>query len=249
MKLVIDIGNTLTKIAVFDSDQLIDISIQKKITKNLLIEYIDKTNTTFSDFYPIKSVIISSVVDYPPIIRNFINNNFKFIELNEHTKVPIINRYKSPATLGKDRLAAVVAANYFYKNHDLLVIDAGTCITYDLINSRGEYIGGSISPGISVRFQSLHNFTGKLPLLEKMNFEKLIGQNTKESILSGVMNGILFEVEEIINQYKQQYPTIKTIFSGGDVKYFDKRLKNNIFAFPNLVLFGLNIILEYNDNQ
>jgi len=248
MKLVIDIGNTLTKIAVFDSGQLIDISIQKRITKNLLIEFIDKTNTNFSDLSPIKSVIISSVVEYPQILKRFINNNYKFIELNEHTKVPIINCYKSPTTLGKDRLAAVVAANYFYKSQDLLVIDAGTCITYDLINSKGEYIGGSISPGISIRFQALHNFTGKLPLLEKTNFEKLTGQNTKESILSGVMNGILFEVEGVINHYKQQYTTIKTIISGGDIKYFDKRLKNNIFAFPNLVLFGLNIILEHNDN-
>ncbi|MBI9038954.1 MAG: type III pantothenate kinase [Bacteroidales bacterium] len=248
MKLVIDIGNTLTKIAVFDAGQLIDISIQKRITKNLLIEYIDKTNTNFSDLSPIKSVIISSVVEYPQILKRFINKNYKFIELDEHTKVPIINRYKSPTTLGKDRLAAVVAANYFYKNQDLLVIDAGTCITYDLINSKGEYIGGSISPGISIRFQALHNFTGKLPLLEKTNFEKLTGQNTKESILSGVMNGILFEVEGVINHYKQQYTTIKTIISGGDIKYFDKRLKNNIFAFPNLVLFGLNIILEHNDN-
>ena len=248
MKLVIDIGNTLTKIAVFDSGQLIDISIQKKITKNLLIEYIENTNSNFSDLYPIKSIIISSVVEYPPIIRKFLNNNYKFFELNEHTKVPIINRYKSPTTLGKDRLAAVVAANYFYKNQDLLVIDAGTCITYDFINSRSEYIGGSISPGFSIRLQALHNFTGKLPLLEKTNFEKLTGQNTKESILSGVMNGILYEIEGVINQYKQQYPTIKTIISGGDIKYFDKRLKNNIFAFPNIVLFGLNIILEHNDN-
>lgn len=241
MNLVIDYGNTNIKLACFDKNKIIKLETYKNLSVNDL--------TNFTKNYPeIKSAIISSVVKYPEAIKKFLSKNFNFIELNNTTPLPIINKYKTPETLGNDRIAAIVGANSLFPYKNIIVIDAGTCITYDFINSENKYLGGSISPGLKLRFKSLYNFTDKLPLINdaiNKNDIKLIGNTTKTCIISGVVNGIISEIDGIINQYEKKYPEIIKILCGGDSIYFDKRLKNSIFANPNIVLTGLNIILNF----
>jgi type III pantothenate kinase len=169
------------------------------------------------------------------------------MELSALTNIPVTNFYKTPDTLGKDRLAGIVAAHSLYVKENVLVIDAGTCITYDLITTKGEYYGGSISPGLNMRFKALHTFTEKLPLVSLLNFEELIGTDTNTSILSGVINGLIAETDAIIERYKELYSALKIIICGGDAQFLVDRLKNSIFAVPELVLIGLNEILDYNE--
>jgi len=169
-----------------------------------------------------------------------------WIILDNQTPLPIKNNYQTPETLGKDRLAAVTGAYQLYPGQNVLVIDAGTAVTYDFINHKGEYAGGSISPGLTMRFRALHTFTTRLPLLQAEEISYLTGCNTRESILSGVMNGLRIEIDGIIDQYSILWPSFQVILTGGDAKYFEKILKNSIFASPNLVITGLKLILDYN---
>lgn len=148
--------------------------------------------------------------------------------------------------MGNDRIALAVAGSQLYPGRDVLIIGAGTCITYDFVSKNNEYFGGSISPGIHMRFKALNTFTDKLPLVQPENKPELIGNSTVGSITSGVMNGLYSEIDGIIDRYEKNFPEIQTILTGGDIIYFDKMLKNNIFANSNLVLKGLNMILDYN---
>lgn len=196
-------------------------------------------------------VIISSVNKAINFLQ--FDNVKKVIVLDHTTKIPINNKYKSPQTLGMDRLAAVIGAKAKFPSEPCLVIDAGTCITYDFIDAQGNYIGGSISPGIDIRFKALHSFTAKLPLidthtaLEKSNVD-LIGEDTSSSIMSGVVNGVLAELTQLIVEYKSKHPNIKVLICGGDANYFESRIKQPIFAVPELVHWGLNSILQYNES-
>lgn len=239
MKLILDFGNTLQKVAIFDNNQLIAMKAFKKISlKNI---------QDFTSSFTINSAILSSVINYNKNIYNYLKSNFHFIELTSSTPIPINNKYCTPETLGKDRLAAIIAANKNYPNNNILVINAGTCITYDFIDKNADYWGGAISPGIKMRFKALHTFTDKLPLIQlNKKSTPLIGNNSENSILSGVINGSVAELENIIFNYTQNYKDLEVILSGGDMKYFDKKIKNSIFAFPNIVLYGLNIILDFN---
>ena len=240
MKLIIDFGNTFVKIAVFSANKV----IKQDQFKQLSVQELEK----IADNYPnISSVIISSVVHYPDQIKSFLKDKYNFFELDSDTPLPIINHYKSPKTLGKDRIAAVVAASHLYPQKNVLVIDAGSCITFDFINEHNEYYGGSITAGLKMRLKSMHEFTDRLPLVEAKKVDYLIGSTTEESILSGVYNGLISEIDGIIGAYKDIYENLTVILSGGDHIYFDKRLKNNIFALPNIVMIGLNIILEFNE--
>lgn len=244
MKLVIDIGNTLSKIAVFDKSDIIHFISSDTISMG-------DTKQLF-DIYPnITSGIVASVREIDHDFFNLLNSYIQVIQLDEFTPLPFSNKYKTPATLGYDRIAAVAGALGIFPENNTLVINAGTCITYNLITSENEYLGGSISPGIQMRFAALHTFTRKLPLI-KPEFDtkiEIIGNDTETSILSGVLNGVLNEVEGIIDRYKKQFPNLKIIVSGGDYKYFDKNLKNNIFATPNIVLTGLNRIHDFNEKK
>lgn len=240
MRLIIDFGNTLKKIAIFDKNELLQLYTYEDFNVEILKKVAKK--------HPeIRSAIISSVINYPQNIDDFLEKNYFFIKLNSKTPIPISNKYKSPETLGNDRIAAVVAVSDKFIDKNLLVIDAGSCITFDCINENKEYLGGAISPGIGLRFKALNRFTDKLPLLTPKNIDYLIGKTTEESILSGVINGLTAEIDGIIDSYKEIYKDLTIIMSGGDHKYFDKRLKNNIFALPNIVLFGLNVILDFNE--
>ena len=238
MKLVIDIGNTNIKLALFDDKRAIKFSNIYNCNLKEIQAFVDKV--------VVKSSIISSVRDLNSDILR-IASYFNAIIFSYETPVPIINNYKSPDTLGNDRLAAVVGAAFLYPEKDILVFDAGTCLTIDFINFKNEYIGGRISPGIQMRFKALNTFTDKLPLIYKEKNSNIIGKDTNSSIISGVQMGILAEVELIISEYKLQNPDIICIVTGGDCFFFEKALKNSIFANPNLVLIGLNEILDYNE--
>lgn len=239
MNLVIDYGNTLKKIALYERHNMVYFKPFRELNAPILQHHLP-------EHHLIRAAILASSGDCPRDLIDWLTSTFPFIELSETIPVPITNRYETPMTLGKDRLAAVVAAQERFPRQDILAISAGTCITYDFINAAKEYLGGSISPGIHMRFKALHTFTARLPLIEMAPPPRLTGENTRESILSGVINGIVAEIDGIIEQYRQEYPDIKIILSGGDANYFEKRLKNNIFAIPNIVLEGLNLILSFN---
>ena len=239
MNLVVDIGNTRAKLAVFKQDKLVFslISDHDDINKN-----IDK----LQEEYSLKNCILSSVTN---ILTDVELKKFdKFVQLDHKTSIPFQNKYDTPMTLGVDRIALASAAVRQYPKQNVLVIDSGTCITYDFINSKNEYLGGAISPGINLRYKSLHQFTANLPLLEQASY-KLIGTNTKSSIHSGVLNGFIQEINGIIKQYNSEFSNLTVVLTGGDTNFLAKKLKSSIFANPNFLLEGLNSILIYNLNE
>lgn len=236
--LVIDYGNTLVKAALFISNDPIEIIAKPHLELTDLKGWREK--------YIVQDVILSAVRDIPEAIRNYLEAEYQFLELTHQTAVPVKNLYKTPETLGRDRLAAVVGAHDLMESDDVLVIDAGTSITFDFVDSQGVYHGGGITPGIQMRFKALHTFTARLPLLNSRKIDVLSGTSTEESILSGVLNGVAAEIDGIINRYVEQYPELQIIVTGGDVDFFAEKLKSNIFATPNLVLKGLNKILQFN---
>lgn len=240
MNLVIDIGNTRTKFSVFNNGEvLITVPVDE-----FLPEHIDVLQNEHPD---LRKVIISAVKDYSPALKTALQNKFEyFIELDANTPLPIENCYKTPETLGKDRIAAAVGGFDLYPETNLLIIDAGTAITYDILNEKNQYLGGNISPGIKMRYKALNHFTGKLPLINHKTFNKLYGTTTEEAIWAGVQHGVVFEVDKVIDTFKEFYNNLKVIITGGDADFFDKKLKNSFFVNFNLTALGLNCILEYN---
>jgi type III pantothenate kinase len=239
MNLLLDIGNTRCKAALFQQDTLI---------QEGLIELSDPLSLQkFMNGRKPGAVMISSVLkSLPAFIEDFTKEQH-YIPFNQDTPCPVRNLYKSASTLGSDRLAAAVGAWKRYPGEASVVIDIGTCIKYNYINERAEYLGGGISPGIDMRFKAMHAFTGRLPEEHAdMDFHTLIGTTTRDSLLSGVMNGVVQEVEGMINLYLTQYHSPLIVLTGGSSHFFEKRLKNRIFAHPNIVLEGLNEILAYN---
>lgn len=238
MNLVIDIGNTRVKAALFKDNDLFELKIY------------DSVSALLSDFNFIrqaKNAIIGSVVDELELFYSALSSILPTLVFNSQTKTPLINLYHSAATLGSDRLAASIGAYNLYPNSTILVIDAGTCIKYNFTNSKNEYLGGAISPGIEMKFKALEHFTSKLPLINfDRSYTELIGENTENSILSGVLNGSIAEIDGLISDYKSKFPDIICILTGGDSEFLAKRLKNSIFTHQNLVLKGLNDILNYN---
>ncbi|PID89750.1 MAG: pantothenate kinase [Bacteroidia bacterium] len=244
MNLIIDIGNTKTKISVYHRQK-------KEESEILLTKNIDKIYPVLSKYRKrgIEKAIFSSVANTPADLPIYLNQEFKlFIELSAQTKIPIQNRYKS-ASLGRDRLAAIVGAYNIFPKSNVLVVDAGTALTFDLLNEKGEYVGGNISLGMTMRYKALNSFTDKLPLLEQKDEFVFLADNTNDAIISGVQNGLIFEVEKYIEKLHQTYTGLKVILTGGDSIFFDNKLKNTIFVEPFLVEIGLNTILEYNDNN
>jgi type III pantothenate kinase len=236
MNFVIDQGNTFAKLAVFEQDKLLCSEIVKEINY-------EKINSFISD-YVITGGIISSVRG---VVDQNLLKKYNLIHLTHSTPLPLHIKYKTPKTLGVDRIAASVGAKTIYKVTNLLVIDMGTCVTFDFINAKNEYLGGAISPGLEMRFKALNYFTGKLPLIEFDKKQlKLIGDTTRSSIVSGIYNGMKNEMTGVINDYLIQYEDLKIVVTGGDINLFDLEPKNRIFADEFLVLKGLNEILNYN---
>ncbi len=245
--LVIDAGNTKVKVAVFNNRTINSVESFDKIDREVLSRIISKNN--------IEKAILSTVREDASSIEELLEDKFNYIRFGQESAVIINNRYKSKLTLGLDRLAAVAGAKALYPQDNCLVIDSGTCITYDFIDSAANYYGGSISPGITMRFKSMNSFTEKLPLVEPdESFNESFGSDTTESIRSGVQNGVIFEAIGFISNYQSAYSNLKILLCGGDTRFFDSRLKNTIFApaittEPHLVLIGLNEIIHCDTND
>jgi len=243
MNLVIDIGNTRVKTGIFVKGKLVKSNTYNSFDLAVL-------KSIFRDNPGITNSILCSVKKYPAALKKFLSAHSRFIELTYQTPVPVKVAYKTPHTLGMDRLAAICGASLISKGKNILVINAGTCITFDFMDSKRTYRGGSISPGLEMRYKALHTFTGGLPLIvPDMNFKKLIGANTEESIRSGVQQGIIKEVEGIISEYRSRYKNLIVILTGGSMPFLLKSLKGKIKAEPFLVLTGLNVILSLFQEQ
>ena len=238
MNLVLDVGNSLLKIALFEKSELIQ---KLKFSEN----YKKNTEDIISK-YKVTHSIISNVGRIDDSIINILKESTNLLLVSNQLKIPFKNLYKSKNTLGQDRLALVSAAAFNFPNENVLIVDVGSCITYDFKNNNNEYLGGGISPGISMRFKSLNTFTSNLPLIDFDSIYQLIGNNTKNSIISGVVNGTISEINGIIQQYREEFKNIRIILTGGDSNFLLKKIKNTIFADRNFLLIGLNKLLEDN---
>jgi len=244
--LVIDIGNTLIKVAVFRQDELLQFEQYQAVDEGILRGLIGK--------YDIKQAIISSVRNETEAWREAIGTTIKVKNFSGEMAVDIVNHYKTPETLGPDRLAAVIGAHKLYPAENNLVIGAGTAITYDYIDAAGNYFGGSISPGLNMRYKALNYYTGALPLLTAdAQFDERYGADTAGAIRSGVQNGIKYELNGFVESYYKDAKNINIILTGGDSIFFDTLLKNSIFATciknePYLVLKGLNAVIRLNND-
>jgi type III pantothenate kinase len=240
MNLIIDIGNSQAKVAIFNNRRILKNIIYDQFNEELLLEL-------KAEYPELTYAILCSVADRDEKLIEILKKEFELlIELDYQTPIPIENLYESKESLGQDRLAAAVGANYLFPGSDILVIDAGTAITYDVVDSQNRYLGGNISPGLETRFRSLHEFTQKLPLVEVADEWPLIGKNTEEAIRAGVQAGVLFEMDTMIDRIRDQWIDCKVVLTGGDSFFFDQKLKNTIFVMFELTLLGLNRILEYN---
>jgi type III pantothenate kinase len=238
VNLIVDYGNSSAKVGIFNQQKLIERhAFSSPDTLRFFVENCIAEN-----------VIVSSVsLDAHRVASWALHAKKKFI-LNPALPLPVTNQYTTPETLGVDRLAGVCGAHLLFPAENCLVIDAGTCITYDFIDGDGKYHGGSISPGLAMRFKALNTFTAKLPLVQATDNPALIGNSTQTCIQSGVINGLVAEVTGTIHQYEIKFKDLKVIFCGGDTVFFENNMKGGIFAVPELVLSGLNSILSYNVN-
>ena len=243
MNLAIDIGNTRTKVAVFHRGEIL-VTIPFKDIRPSDILLLKR------EYEGLDKAILSSVKDYPRELQKVLQKEFNtFLELDADTPLPVENCYQSKKTLGKDRIAAVVGAYDLYPAANVLIIDAGTAITYDLLTAEGKYLGGNISPGLEMRFKALTRYTGKLPKVEQAQQNKLFGTTTEQAIRAGVQNGTVYEVDTTISTFKEFYNKLKVIMTGGDAEFFDNKLKNSFFVHFNLTSLGLNRILEHNGEK
>jgi type III pantothenate kinase len=236
VNLAIDLGNTTSRLFIFDGAR----RIGKENIPNLDVYAMEK----FLEEHLIKASILSTVVDDDNGIIEMLHAKTDFVMLNSSTPLPIDNLYKTPETLGADRLANAVAVSRLYPDKNVLIIDAGTCIKYDFINRAKQYLGGNISPGFKMRLDAMHQFTDKLPQLEP-SFATGIGTTTKDSMMTGAFRGIVHEMNGFILQYSERNP-IEIVMTGGDARYFAEELNFPIFAEPDLTGIGLNEILQFN---
>ena len=239
MVLVVDIGNTRIKCAVYELDTLkaVFVFTEKEAENNF-------KNILFS--YPnVTDLIVSSVTKTLTFDLQTISNDLNIHFVSNLDSFPFENKYATPKTLGVDRMILAAGATLLYPKQNRLIIDAGTCVTYDFVDENDNYWGGAISPGFRLRYESLHQFTAKLPLLTLEEPEGLVGSSTNQSIHSGVVNGLICEIDGFIERYKQQNENFTIILTGGDAVFLAKRLKNTIFANSNFLLESLNQFFQY----
>ena len=241
MNLVVDIGNNFFKLGVFENSNLIFSFSDKNDRIDIEIEKI------ISKYKEITSALISNVssLNISDILNRF---NINTYELDSTFIFPFKLNYKTPETLGNDRLALAAAATILFPNSNNLVIDAGTCITIDFIDNNNHFTGGSISPGVKMRYDSLNHYTANLPLLKNKNNFNFPGNSTNASIHAGIIGGVSNEIMGFINQINSRYEKVNVILTGGDAKILSKTLKITIFANQNFILEGLNCILSLNKN-
>ncbi len=239
MNLVVDIGNTSIKFAFFEGDNLVDTGVSSPTTLSPMLERIATVEP--------EAALVSAVSGIPSELQEMLNRLPRCIYLTAEVPVPLVNEYATPASLGMDRLANAVAAAALYPFDNVVVVDAGTCLKFDLVRAGKHYAGGSIAPGLFMRYKALHHFTDKLPELAPLEQEPaLVGTDTLSSIHAGVIRGMEAEIIALIDQYNMEVPNIQWILTGGDARFFPNLLKNGIFALPQLTLTGLHIILRYN---
>nr|WP_302831869.1 type III pantothenate kinase [uncultured Bacteroides sp.] len=242
MNLIIDIGNTVAKIAAFDGNTMQEVIYGSNQTLEELPAFCRK--------YTFDRAIVATVIDLgKQALVQLASLSAPLLWLDEKTPLPVENLYETPQTLGYDRMAAVVGANEQFPGKNILVIDAGTCITYEFIDAAGRYHGGNISPGMQMRFRALHRFTGRLPLVSAEGRRVPMGKDTDTAIREGVLRGIEHEISGYIMAMKHKYAEVLVFLTGGDDFSFDTNLKSIIFADRFLVLKGLNRILNYNNDR
>jgi type III pantothenate kinase len=236
VNLIVDIGNTRVKTCVFDLDELVDTKVFDELDFEALQDLVKAFAVTHVIFASTGAKVHADRVQVSGVV----------LELTPGTPIPIEYTYQTPATLGQDRLAGMVAASWLHPDSDVLVIDAGTCITYDVLEKSGTYVGGNIAPGLDMRFKAMHTFTKRLPSIERPDTISLLGQSTIEAMQNGGLLGVLMEVAGYIEMLRGSYTKLKTLLTGGDASFLAGHLKAEISVQPNLVLIGLNQILNFN---
>lgn len=243
MLLAIDAGNTRVKVAVFENDAVLE-------TDFFANEFfLEKIENILHRHHQISNLVLSSVgkLDLDDISQ--ISNQIKITVISREENFPFVNQYGTPQTLGLDRMVLAAGATLKFPAQNRLVIDAGTCITYDFVDADDNYLGGAISPGIYLRYKSMNDYTANLPLLTRENPERFIGKTTAESMHSGVINGVVGEIEGFINRYASDFSNFTIILTGGDAEFLAKRLKNTIFANSNFLLESLNHLFQFNNRK
>lgn len=240
MNLIIDQGNTRVKCAVFNSN---DVIVFKSVK---LKRYAHRILNELPSTLKIENVILSNTSLPDKFLMDQLRTYQHFLHLDHSTKIPIVNKYETPETLGKDRIAAAVGAWMKYPNENILFIDMGTCITMNFVNNKGWFLGGNISPGINMRFKAMHKFTANLPLAENVLNDEFIADTTVKALQNGAIKGTFREIDSFITETRNKFGEIKVILTGGDAFFFENWTKNMIFVAPNLVMEGLNEILKYN---
>lgn len=243
MLLAIDVGNTRIKAAVFEEYSLKKCYILEKESFKKELKNIFKKHTTISDLW------VSAVSDVQKTAFSGLPEGVKIHFITHLDAFPFQNRYATPSTLGLDRMVLAAGAVLLYPNKNRLIIDAGTCITFDIIDASDDYLGGAIAPGLTLRYESLHQYTSKLPLLSLNMPENYIGNSTKQSIHSGVVYGVLNEIEGYISKFCSDYENFTIILTGGDADFLAKRLKSTIFANSNFLLESLNHLFQFNNKN
>ena len=243
MLLAIDVGNSRVKVAVFEHNKQIELFIFE--SENALKNF----KKILKKYPKAQKAILSSVGKLDDATEKLIHSTLKTEIVSHKTTFPFTNSYATPTTLGIDRMVLASGAVLGYPKQNRLVIDAGTCITYEFIDANDNYLGGAISPGLKIRYKSLNNYTEKLPLLEKKEIDTFIGNSTENSIHSGIINGVCYEIEGFITQYLGEFQDLTIILTGGDTDFLAKRLKNTIFANSNFLLESLNLLSTYSNEN
>jgi type III pantothenate kinase len=236
-RLILDFGNTSLKAALFSGTTLQRQAVLEDLSMSSILKFAGEEKIT--------AAVLASVIHLPAELTDALKNAFPFLWLDKNTRLPFGNRYETPQTLGYDRIAAVAGARQLFPRVPVLAIMAGTCITYNLLDGENNFRGGAIAPGLHMRLQAMHAFTDQLPLVPLEGEHPLIGTTTETSLRAGVYHAVLAETEGMISRYENEFPGLKTVIGGGDGRFLADGLKNGIFARPNLVLEGLNSILEY----
>ncbi|MCH2080982.1 MAG: type III pantothenate kinase [Saprospiraceae bacterium] len=238
--LVIDIGNNRTKLGLFENANLVAKEVLSADQQTKILEWL--TN------HQPKNIILSTVGQPLPaeLEQQIRSSSLYFIKLSQDTPLPIQNQYQTPETLGKDRIAAVIGASVHFPQEHCVIIDAGTCITYEVLHARKGYLGGNIAPGLYMRYKAMHEFTANLPLVENEEVLHIIGYSTKSAMQNGGQLGCLYEIEGFVADMELKIGQLNVILTGGDADFFAKKMKRKIFVHHNLVLEGLNKILSYN---
>ena len=239
MILTIDIGNTRIKSAVFESNTLVEASVFSNEDFKSSIENI------LNKFEKIATLVVASVGKHEKEAFESFSNRVKIHFISRENLFPFQNNYETPTTLGIDRMVLAAGAVLQFPKQNRLIVDAGTCVTYDFIDQNNVYHGGAIAPGVRLRYESMHNYTAKLPLLTIEEPENVIGNSTNQSLHSGVINGLTFEIDGYIEALKGQNENFIIILTGGDANFLAKRLKNTIFANSNFLLESLNNLYQY----